>query len=129
MVIDEKQSENTNEMEEEVAPVTDPEIMPVDESSTAMVKQSLNIKSFAFFRIIRNKKQYRMSINHLQNQKKRPMNQLQFQVVVFHEKMFLVLEVVVVQQPTLALLVHVSMVDVVMLLYLLQLLMKEIIQH
>jgi len=38
MVIDEKQSENTNEMEEEVAPVTDPEVMPVDESSTAMVK-------------------------------------------------------------------------------------------
>jgi hypothetical protein len=49
MVIDEKQSENVNEMEEEVA--------PVNKSSAAMVKQSLNIKSCSFFRIIRNKKQ------------------------------------------------------------------------
>jgi hypothetical protein len=34
MVIDEKQSDNLNEMEEEVTPVTTTDVMAVDESTT-----------------------------------------------------------------------------------------------
>ena len=47
MVIDEKESENTNDMEEEVAPTRDTKVTAVDQSktevtSTAMVQQTLN---------------------------------------------------------------------------------------
>jgi len=63
MVIDEKQSENINEMEDEVAPVIDTDVMPVDESNiepppAIMVKYSFIIEYFTVFRIIRNKKQH-----------------------------------------------------------------------
>lgn len=54
MVIDEKESENTNEMDEEVTPTSDTNDMPVEEAktevpSTTMVKYSLNIQSFSSF--------------------------------------------------------------------------------
>lgn len=64
MVIDEKQTEDTNEMDEEIAPAptTSAEAMPVDESvaevqATTMVKsQRKSIRSF-FFPIQSNRKQ------------------------------------------------------------------------
>jgi hypothetical protein len=49
MVIDEKQSDNVNEMEEEVASTTNAEVMTTDESNTevpptTMVQYSLKLK-------------------------------------------------------------------------------------
>lgn len=53
MVIDEKQSENTNDMEEEVTPSRDTKVTTIDQSktevtSTAMVQSALN-SQFHFF--------------------------------------------------------------------------------
>ena len=66
MVIDEKQSENTNDTEEEVASSTNPKVMTVDESNaevtpTAMVKSTLNWQSHSiWFSSDRNRKQHQV---------------------------------------------------------------------
>ncbi len=62
MVIDEKQSDNQNEMEEEAAATTTTEVMATDElntevPSTTMVKYSVKLEPMLFFCLIRKKKQ------------------------------------------------------------------------
>jgi hypothetical protein len=68
MVIDDKLQENGNEMEAEVEPVVNPDVMAVDETEKSntevppiiMVKDLLNAKYDSFFSIFRNKKQHQM---------------------------------------------------------------------
>jgi hypothetical protein len=57
MPVNGKQQENGDKMEDEVAPVADPEVMTVDEPKTEvpvteMVKGLLNVKYFSLFFIL-----------------------------------------------------------------------------
>jgi hypothetical protein len=89
MVIDDKLQENGNEMEAEVEPVVNPDVMAVDETTEKsntevppiiMVTDLLNAKYDSFSPIFRNKKHHQMQMNllqfHQRNQKTRSINLL-----------------------------------------------------